>query len=217
MASAAHASTIGNPLISGGQSDTCNGCTFVLLQAFPVADAGENVVSYSLFAANAGNPFTPLIFTEATPGIFTVSGIGTTQNIITLGAQGYSFGLTNGSSLVGSTTFFGYRDGTVSAGTGPTAHDTISFGDAGAGVQIRYFGAAGPAPSPNIVLGEMFNSGGSVDGGLLGGVPYTSLQLPRIYSLQATAAAVSGAPEPSAIFLMLGGAIMLWIVRRKLA
>jgi hypothetical protein len=219
MASAAHASTIGNPLISGGQSDTCNGCTFVLLQAFPGTDAGENVVSYSLFAFNAGNPITPLIFTEA-GGIFTVTGVGTTQNIISTGAQSFSFGLTDGSSLVGSNTFFGYRDGTVSTGTGAAAKDTIAFSGPGPGVQIQFFGAAGPGPSPNIYVGEAFNSAGgtTVAGGPeLGGLAYLSQNLPRIYSLQATDAAISSVPEPGAIFLMLGGAIMLWLGRRRLA
>jgi hypothetical protein len=216
LAASVQAGTIGNPAIAAPNFDTCNGCTFVLLQAFPVADAGENVAFYSLFANNVGNPFTPLIFTETAAGIFTVSGVGTTQNISLPGFQRFSFGLTAGSSLVGSTTFFGYRDGTVSVGTGTNASDTIAFSGppAGPGAQIRYFGSAGSGPSPNIFLGEAFNSGGSAVGGLLGGVSYTSTQLARIYSLQATATTI---PEPSAIFLMFGGVIMLWIVRRKLA
>jgi hypothetical protein len=219
LAASGQAGTIGNPTISAAQFDTCNGCTFVLLQAFPGTDAGENVVSYSLFAFNAGNPITPLIFTEA-GGIFTVTGVGTTQNIISTGAQSFSFGLTDGSSLVGSNTFFGYRDGTVSTGTGAAAKDTIAFSGPGPGVQIQFFGAAGPGPSPNIYVGEAFNSAGgtTVAGGPeLGGLAYLSQNLPRIYSLQATDAAISSVPEPGAIFLMLGGAIMLWLGRRRLA
>jgi hypothetical protein len=222
LAVSGQASMIGNPPISAINFDTCNGCTFVLLQAFPATDIGESVVSYSLFALNAGNPITPLIFTD-TAGIFTVTGVGTTQNITSTGAQTFNFGLTDGSSLVtGSSTFFGYRDGTVSSGTGASARDTIAFSTPppGPGALIRYFGSAGSGTSPNIYVGEAFNSAGgtTVAGGPEpGGLAYSSLELPRIYSLDATAAAASSAPEPGAIFLMFGGVTMLWIVRRKLA
>jgi hypothetical protein len=140
-----------------------------------------------------------------------VTGIGTTESIATTGVHTFSFGLTAGSALVGTSTFFGYRDGSVSTGN----VGTIGFSDnpPASGFMIRYFGSAGAAPSPNVSVGETFSSAG----GTLGGVTYGTLQLARTYSLQATDAAVSAVPAPGTVSLMLGGAVMLLIGRRKRA
>src|SRR5450755_1964812 len=117
------ASTIGNPAVSGPQVDGCNGCSFALLNPFPAGDFGFHVTSYSLFAfdfaVHSGQQITPLLFDES-GGAFTVSGVGTTRTISSTGVLTFGFDLTDGSSLVGTQTFFGYRDGTVASGnTGP--------------------------------------------------------------------------------------------------
>jgi hypothetical protein len=219
VAGTGQASTIGNPAVAGTSVDTCNGCTFLLLQPFPISDVGFSVTSYSLYAYQAGNKITPLIFTLS-GGNYLVSGVGTTETIASTGAQTYSFGLTDGSSLVGVATYFGYRDGTVSTGTGTgPANDTIAFSSPGSGALIQYFGSAGYGTSPNIYVGESFNPAGgtTVAGGPEpGGLPYTSQTLPRIYSLDATAATAT-VPEPGAISLVLGGVFLLCAGRRKRA
>lgn len=215
LAASGQASMIGNPVVTGTQVDTCNGCTFVLLDPFPAGDLGFNVVSFSLFAFQSGNQITPLLFSQS-GGNYTVSGVGTTQTIASAGAQTYSFGLTGGSSMVGASTYFGYRDGTIAAGN----QGTIAFNAAGSGALIRYFGSAGSGTSPNTYVGEFFNSAGgtTVAGGPeAGGLGYTSQILQRIYSVQATATDASSVPEPGAISLMFGGVIMLMIGRRKRA
>jgi hypothetical protein len=216
VAASGQASTIGNPAVLGTTIDTCNGCTFVLLDPFPSSDSGFNVISFSLFAQQAGNEITPLLFSES-GGNYTVSGVGATETILSTGPQTFSFVLSAGSSLVGTSTFFGYRDGTVSTGN----QGTIAFTDnpPATGSQIRYFGSAGAGTSPNIYLGEFFNSAGgtTVAGGPEpGGLAYTSLQLPRTYSLAATDSP-SAVPEPQTISFMLGGAVILWIGRRRRA
>ena len=166
LAASGQASMIGNPVVTGTQVDTCNGCTFVLLDPFPAGDLGFNVVSFSLFAFQSGNQITPLLFSQS-GGNYTVSGVGTTQTIASAGAQTYSFGLTDGSSMVGASTYFGYRDGTIAAGN----QGTIAFNAAGSGALIRYFGSAGSGTSPNTYVGEFFtnppgkNWGGGGGGG----------------------------------------------------
>jgi hypothetical protein len=177
------------------------------------------VTFFSLFAAQAGNQITPLIFNQA-GGSFVVTGVGTTDTIAATGAQTFAFSLVSGSGFIGATSYFGYRDGTVSAGSGATIpNDTVAFNNAGSGALMQYFGSAGPGASPNIYVGESFNSAGgtSVAGGPeAGGLAYSSLALPRNYSLSVTdAAPVTGAPEPATAALMLGGGIMVWLGRRK--
>ena len=216
LAPSGQASTIGNPAVVGTGVDTCNGCTFLLLDPFSVADAGFSVTSFSLFAAQTGNMITPLIFTKS-GGNYVVTGVGATETITVSGPQTLNFVLTDGSALVGASTYFGYRDGTVSTGSGTApGNDTIAFSAAGSRALIQYFGSASYGTSPNIFVGESFNPGGTtVAGGPEpGGLAYSSSQLPRIYSLNATDSAV---PEPGTIALMLGGGIAIWAGRRKRA
>jgi hypothetical protein len=198
------------------------GCSASQAQQAKTVTPTSDLYTLSLVAfvergsAQTGNMITPLIFTKS-GGNYVVTGVGATETITVSGPQTFNFVLTDGSALVGASTYFGYRDGTVSTGSGTApGNDTIAFSAAGSGALIQYFGSASYGTSPNIFVGESFNPGGTtVAGGPEpGGLAYSSSQLPRIYSLNATDSAV---PEPGTIALMLGGGIAIWAGRRKRA
>jgi hypothetical protein len=195
LSSSAKADTIGDSTLTGSTAvDSCPSCDYVYNQHF--ASTGEVVTSYSFHAAQAGN-LTPVLLTLTNVGgnaVFTVVGVGTTE---TVGAAGnYSnvaFGLTSGTDLTTTNTYFGW------ASTDPM-------------VGFFYFNAATPVTDG---LGIFFTTpqantvGASFSGGetttyltdLLGGVN------DREYQINATAKSdvIPTVPEPSSLLLCGSG------------
>jgi hypothetical protein len=109
LSTSAKADTIGDSTLTGSTNvDTCGSCDFVYNQAF--TSTGEVVSSYSFNAQQAGS-LTPVLLTLNNSGgnaVFTVVGVGTT---VTVGAAGdftESFGLTSGTDLTTTNTYFGW-------------------------------------------------------------------------------------------------------------
>jgi hypothetical protein len=181
------ADTIGNPIVERTYIDTCDGCSFAL--STPFTTAGE-LSTWSFYADTTGLSLTPLLY-ELTGGNFIISGIGTTVNVTSLGAQTYDFGLLQGTDFVDANTYFGYRDGTTTAGN----PGTISIDNSNSGALMWYFHSVDPVVGANA---------SAYEGGLLD----------RNYSLEADTTA---APEPSAWLMMLCGLGGLSLqIRRKL-
>jgi len=101
--------TVGNPAASAGAIDTCTGCDYVLNQGF--GTPGLKVTSYSFFAGSTPGDITPLLLTRTDIGgdaFFTVVGVGTAQTTTGNGVYTFNFGLTGGTDLTASNTYFGF-------------------------------------------------------------------------------------------------------------
>ena len=135
-----YASTIGNPIVSAPVVDLCVGCWFVAAP-FSAGDSGSTMLNWELFAFNLdgpsviGNNITPLLF-SFDGSDFTLAGIGATQTITATGDQSYAFGLVSGSDTIGSSSYFGWYDGSLSA---PNA-GTIAFAWDGGTPLVSFLG-----------------------------------------------------------------------------
>jgi len=198
-ASLAQATPIGYPAIARALVDTCDGCIFVLGTPFPAADVGEEVTGWDFYAydgtvsdghAIIGQSITPLLYSF--DGLnYTITGIGTTQVITSLGYQTYGFGLVSGSDIVGANTYFGYRDGTPTSGNEGTIALDYNNGsdDSGSGPPwMLYF-----VPT-NVSVGQNL---GAPNG-----------NLPRTYSVEAD---TSDVPEPGTLASLGIGALGILI------
>jgi hypothetical protein len=189
-----YASTIGNPVVSAAEVDMCSGCMFVLAP-FSASDSGSTLTSWEFYAFNAadspsviGNQITPLLFSQTGPD-FTIVGVGATQTITATGDQSYAFGLVSGSDVIGSSSYFGWFDGSLSA----TNTGTIAFASDGG--------------TPSFVR----------DGTPVVGFTDPFAPLSRTYSVQATDSFVEPVPEPGTLGLLFGGGalVLLGRVRRS--
>lgn len=208
LSTSAKADTIGDPTLTGSTSvDSCGSCDYIYNQAF--TSTGDSVATYSFHAFQAGS-LTPVLLTLANVGgnaIFTVVGVGTTKTVTAAGDYtNVAFGLTSGTTLTTTNTYFGW------ASTDPM-------------VGFFYFNGATPVtdglgvffttPQANTV-GATFNSGETANylTDALGGVN------DRTYQINVTAVAPVNTgiiPEPSSLMLFGTGILgVAGIVRRRI-
>lgn len=103
--------TVGNPVPGGSVLDTCNGCTYIIGQAF----GGSGQLSTYTFSAGQAGDITPVLLDYAFSGtnvIFTVAGIGTTQAIAGPGTYTFAYGSTAGTDVTSTGTAFGFYSNT---------------------------------------------------------------------------------------------------------
>jgi PEP-CTERM motif-containing protein len=199
LSSSAWADISGSPLIDYGNVDTCPGCVFPIIQ-FTAHNAGQTVLSFSLFDENAPNAnlLTPLLFEQSTPGTFTIIGIGQQESGFTHGQNlNIPFVLTSGTDVVqNANTFFGYVDGNVK---GATNAGTVSTTFPGNGGPVQYFHANYPLAvgGPPVTFDSFVGVG----------------QVSRTYALDVTTT-----PEPGFYgFLTLGLGALGYAIRRRSA
>jgi hypothetical protein len=179
----AQAETVGNSLVSRSVYDGAIGSLFVMTNSGFTTPGTLSTWGFYDGSQPTNFQITPVIF-QFIGGSYTVTGVGTTQTNTQAGAQSFAFGLTAGSSVVGSGYFFGWRDGNAS---GTVTNAGVPMYDGGGVGTVRWFGAAdatvGSTPTPN----TDFN---------------------RTYSLQGVSSAAS-APEPGTVVLAVLGAMPL--------
>src|SRR5262249_50268369 len=107
---AAQAKTIGNPLISGPNEDTCQTCLFINNQPFnnQPFTLGQ-VTTWSFYSTNPIDSVTPVLFTRS-GNTFTISGIGTPENGGTNVVSTFNFGLVSGTDIITNASYFGWID-----------------------------------------------------------------------------------------------------------
>ena len=200
----AGAATIGSPLVGREIRDYNIGGLFVYdLLLVPV---GSQVVSWGFYSLDTPNPrstsglnnlITPLLFANTSGNNFEIIGIGTTQTNANTGAQYFSFGLTYGSNIVGSNTYFGWRDGNIS---GSIVNDGSIELDYSGGPGLLYYPTNAPTTfSGAIAPGQVYQFTDNTTTG-------------RTYSVEVTTAPI---PEPASMLLFGTGLIGLGAWRRR--
>lgn len=205
LASSARADlTIGtNPASYNGTGtfDTCTGCLFAYTPV-PAALNGQTLVSWSFYSLTP-NPVTPLILAPGPGTTFTVVGIGTTISPSSGGVQNNLFGLVQGSAVLATGDYLGWRDGgvglpsqTPGGGLGDIALTGDGYGTPD-GPGVYYFPAAVYNDPNGLTLGETD--------------PYTNaLTATRAYYVDFTATT----PEPMYYGVLGIGLVGLMLFRR---
>jgi PEP-CTERM motif len=190
LSTSAKADTVGDLTLTGSTAvDSCPSCDYIYNQAF--TSTGEAVTSYSFHAENGGN-ITPILFTRSNSGgtaTFTIVGVGTTDTVAAAGDYtNVAFGLTSGTDLTTTDTYFGW-------------YSTVPV------VGLSYFPVGTPVTDG---LGIFFTTGSDTLGTPLVGGTFANYVTDalgnvndRTYQINATAVAVVPplVPEPSSLLL----------------
>ena len=183
-------STIGDPLISRSVYDGYAGFILISPYSFFGGALGQSVTGVSIFNGVAGRDFTPVLLASSGAGAWTITGVGTQRVVAASGLQSYSFGLTQGSDVITSSTRVGWRSSSQ-GGTIPFDYDADG--------NIYTYSPNGVGPS---TVGAVFGQEGTTD---------------RAYSIQfSSSVPVTATPEPSSVVLTASGLIALaGVVRRR--
>jgi len=187
----AQATTVGNAAINRGFVDSASNLTYILDQGFGSAPGILN--SFEFYAGRAGT-LTPLLYNRVdTNGAitFTLLGIGTTRTVGS-GVNTFDFGLTQGTALTGTNSYFGFR--TMGLGV-------VSYGYQSSTLPGTFATSPGsPGVGSTIVFDPAYQSPDTGNG----------LNF-RAYSINATTGAV---PEPATWGMMIAGFGMMGAAMR---
>jgi hypothetical protein len=193
---------IGAPLISREITDTFSGYLFAYDASFT---DNTTIANWSFFAGSAnggnvvGHQITPVIMDRTDPNDWVITGVGTTETVLTAGVNSFSFGLISGANFLGPNLTFGWYDGSATSQN----QGTISFDRATTTIGVRDFSVA---QFP--LLGMSYQTKNDFTGANDG----TSWSGGRIYSFQFDLEEV---PEPSTFALIAGGLAIVACLRRR--
>jgi hypothetical protein len=226
------ASTLqGSSLTLRTDLDAASGQVFIYAGGF--FEIGEKLTTFSWLSGSfSGTRFmTPLLFEEASPGVFTVRGIGAGESVTSSGSpQSFNFNVQQGTDTTSSGLFvFGFINALVNSNGQQTASSTgtVSFN---IGIDPGN-GAGGPGTTNDwvftptianisVALGTTFGTPGHPATYTLNGVPDEpdedpSCLLDRTYSATQNGV-LTGVPEPGtfALFAIGAGLLLAGLLRK---